>query len=124
MKKEISFTKILWASCLIPLLAGLIMMWSATSKMQYSTAEYWVAKDYHHVYEKYSGEIVDCISDNETCSIKGDTITVTTRNETLYGWGLGITILFGMFTAGLVCGAIETSDWWNNLRNTFFNVGQ
>ena len=63
------------------------MMWSATSKMQYSTAEYWVAKDYHHVYEKYSGEIVDYISDNETCSIKGDTITVTTRNETLYGWG-------------------------------------
>ena len=41
-----------------------------------------------------------------------------------YGWGLGITILFGMFTAGLVYGAIETSDWWNNLRNTFFNVGQ
>ena len=83
-----------------------------------------MAKDYHHVYEKYSGEIVDYISDNETCSIKGDTITVTTRNETLYGWGLGITILFGMFTAGLVCGAIETSDWWNNLRSTFFNVGQ
>lgn len=117
--KDNKTIKILWAICLIPLFAGIIMISCSTSKIDYSTDEYWVAKDYHHVYEKYSGEIVDYISKNETCSIKGDTITVTTKNNTLYGWGVGITALFGMFTAGMIWGCIETSDWWYNFRDKF-----
>lgn len=117
--KDNKTIKILWAICLIPLFAGIIMISCSTSKIDYSTDEYWVAKDYHHVYEKYSGEIVDYISKNETCSIKGDTITVTTKNKTLYGWGVGITALFGMFTVGMIWGCIETSDWWYNFRDKF-----
>lgn len=111
--------KILWAISVIPLIVGIIMINCATTKTEYSTSEYWVAKDYHHVYEKYSGEIVDLISENESCSINGDIITVTTRNQGLYGWGFGISVFFGMFTAGMIWGSIEHSDWWNNFRNRF-----
>lgn len=50
---------------------------------------------------------------------KGNTITVTTKNNTLYGWGVGITALFGMFTVGMIWGCIETSDWWYNFRDKF-----
>lgn len=120
MKTDVdNFTKILWVICLVPLFAGIIMMSIATNRIKYSTDEYWVAKDYHHVYNKYSGEIVDYISDNETCSIAGDTITVTTTNTTLFGWGVGIASLFGMFTIGLIWGTIETSDWWHKFSSKF-----
>ena len=109
--------KILWAVCLIPLIIGIIMMTSAISKTEYSTDEYWVAKDYHHVYDKYTGEIIDYIEEDEQCTIDGDTITVTTTKQGLYTWGCIITVLFGMGTIGLIWGAIENSDWFNRLRN-------
>lgn len=85
--------KILWMVCVIPLIAGIIMIISASTKETYSTDEYWVAQGYHHVYERYSGEIVDMISDNETCEIKGNTIIVTTTNQSLHRWG-GESFLF------------------------------
>lgn len=53
--------------------------------LRYPTEEYWVAKDYHHVYEKYLGEIVDYIEGNETCEIKGDTIIVKKETADLFG---------------------------------------
>ena len=40
-------------------------MGEAQTKVEYSTDEYWVAKDYHHVYDKFSGEIVDYIEEDE-----------------------------------------------------------
>ena len=113
--------KILWAICVIPLIIGILMMECATTKSEYPTSEYWVAKDYHHVYEKYSGEIVDYISENESCSIDGNTITVTTRKEGLLVAGAMVTALFGMFTIGLIWGTISTSEWWNRIKNQFEN---
>ena len=109
--------KIMWAFCLIPLFVGIILLDAATSKLEYSTDEYWVAKDYHHVYDKKSGEIVNYISENEKCSIDGDIITVTTIDSTLLAWGAGITAFFGMATIGMVWGEISTSEWWRDFCN-------
>ena len=111
--------KIMWYVCLIPLIIGVILMTCATSKVEYSTDEYWVAKDYHHVYEIYSGEIVDLITKEETCEIDGDTITVTTRKEGLYSAGIILTIIFGMFTVGMIWSEIENSEWLENFKNSF-----
>lgn len=109
--------KILWAICLIPLILGIIFMGEAETKVEYSIDEYWVAKDYHHVYDKFSGEIVDYIEEDESCEIDGDTIIVTTTNHGLYSTGATLAILFGMGTLGLIWGAIENSEWWGRLTN-------
>ena len=109
--------KILWAVCLIPLILGIIFMGEAQTKVEYSTDEYWVAKDYHHVYDKFSGEIVDYIEEDESCEIDGDTIIVTTTKNGLYSTGATLAILFGMGTLGLIWGAIEDSEWWARLTN-------
>ena len=94
--------KILWAVCLIPLLVGLILIASSECSVTYSTSEYWVAKDYHHVYEKYSGEIVDTISENEECEIDGDEIIVTKVDKTLRSWGNVLTMIFVFCTFGMI----------------------
>ena len=109
--------KILWAVCLIPLILGIIFMGEAQTKVEYSTDEYWVAKDYHHVYDKFSGEIVDYIEEDESCEIDGDTSIVTTTKNGLYSTGATLAILFGMGTLGLIWGAIEDSEWWARLTN-------
>ena len=106
---------ILWTICLIALLFGVIFMGVSESKEEYSTYEYWVAKDYAHVYEKYSGQIVNKIEEDEYCEIDGDTITVTTRIGWLYGVGAVIVVLFGMFAAGLIWAEIDGSGWWDRL---------
>ena len=70
-----------------------------------------IAQDYHHVYERYSCQIVNYIEDNETCKIDGDTIIVKKRGGG-YLWGGIITGLFGLCTLGCILGSISTSDWW------------
>ncbi len=108
--------KILWAISIIPLIIGIFMWCGSVTETVYSTSEYWVAKDYNHVYEKYSGEIVDSISDNEKCYIKGDKIIVKEYNKNLNTWGKVITINFGIFVVSLIVYYIGESDWWNNFR--------
>ena len=90
-------------------------MGEAQTEVEYSTDEYWVAKDYHHVYDKFSGEIVDYIEKDESCEIDGDTIIVTTTKRGLYDTGATLAILFGMGTLGLIWSAIEDSEWWARL---------
>ncbi len=97
--------------CIIPLIIGIILLISSTKTTEYSTDEYWVAQDYHHVYERYSGKIVNYIEDDETCKIDGDTIIVKKRGAG-YTWGTVLTGFFGLATIGCVVGGISTSDWW------------
>jgi hypothetical protein len=92
-------------------------MGEAQTKVEYSTDEYWVAKDYHHVYDKFSGEIVDYIEEDESCEIDGDTIIVTTTKHGLYATGATLAVLFGMGTLGLIWSVIEDSEWWARLTN-------
>ena len=103
--------RILWAICVIPLIIGIILLTVSTETTEYSTDEYWVAQDYHHVYERYSGQIVNYIEDNETCKIDGDTIIVQKRGGG-YLWGGIITGFFGLATLGCIWGSISTSNWW------------
>lgn len=108
--------KIFWATCVIPLIIGIILLITSTKTTEYSTDEYWVAQGYHHVYERSTGKIVDYIEDNESCKIDGDTIIVKKRSKG-YSWGVVITLFFGMCTFGLVWSTISTSDWWIEWRN-------
>ena len=107
--------EILWAVCLIPLILGIIFMGEAETKVEYSTDEYWVAKDYHHVYNKFSGEVVDYIEKDESCKIDGDTIIVTTTQRELSAIGSTLAIFFGMGTLGLIGATIVNSEWWERL---------
>ena len=87
---------------LVATIFGGFLMSLGETKTEYSTGEYWVAKDYAHVYEKYSGEIADVIEEDEICEIKGDTIIVIQRNGVLWGIGLGIAALCGMGCIGII----------------------
>ena len=108
-KKGDKIVKILFAVCIIPLVVGIFLI--QTENTEYSTREYWVAQDHRHVYERYSGQIVNVIEENETCTIKGNKIVVKKRGGA-YGFGMFLVVFFGMCTAGAVIGAIGTSDWW------------
>ncbi|MCH5163120.1 MAG: hypothetical protein J1G38_06500 [Clostridiales bacterium] len=101
--------RILWPICVIPLIIGIILLITQSETTSYSTDEYWVAQDYHHVYDRFSGEIVDYIEDDESCEIDGDKIIVTKRSA---GFVVGGVLVgtFGLATAGLVWGIIENRD--------------
>ncbi|MBQ8726491.1 MAG: hypothetical protein IJY84_05295 [Clostridia bacterium] len=88
--------------CIVFTVIGGILMGLGETKTEYPTSEYWVAKDYAHVYENYSGRIADVIEDDETCEIKGDTIIVIKRNQVLWGIGLAIAAIFGMGVIGII----------------------
>ena len=107
--------KILFFTCLILFLIGMFMSEAATTRTVYSTGEYWVAKDYHHVYEKYSGQIVDVIEDDETCKIDGDKITVTKRKQGLYVAGGAIYVFFGICLFCVIITAIGSTEWWEKV---------
>ncbi len=86
---------IVWGAIVIVFFVGLILVGESKSRIEYPVGEYWVAKEYHHVYKTYSGEIVDYIEEDERCKIDGDTIIVTTTNEDLYTAGVVICVIFG-----------------------------
>ena len=79
--------KICWLISVIFLIIGCILMYQ--EETEYSTSEYWVAKDFQHVYEQYTGEIVDVIEENETCKIKDDVIIVSTKACGVWGYHFG-----------------------------------
>ena len=106
--KEVDVIKIMRTVSIIGLILCIILMFCAKSEVVYSTEEYWVAKDFHHVYDKSSGEIVDLITENESCKIKEDEIIVTTTNHALYNWGSVIAIICGL---ALVIDVIEDYNW-------------
>lgn len=89
--------KIAWIITLIGLICGFLLM--SEEVETYPTNEYWVAKNYRHVYEQYSGEIVNYIEEDETCKIKGDVIVVKRKNAGVVGYTLGGLLAF---TAGCV----------------------
>ena len=118
--KERRVMRILWLTSLLPFILGILMMDWGTVETEYSTSEYWVAKDYHHVYQISNGEIVDLITDGETCKIEGDLIIVKQRNA-VYEVGFVMSILFGFYTACVIFAEISNSDWWDKLTDSFRN---
>ena len=109
--------KILWLVSVLPFLIGIVMMSAAKTKTVYSTGSYWVAKDYSHVYEKYSGRIENKITEDETCKIEGDEIIVIKTNKGLHTAGFFITIFFGIFAGVVVFGTIGATDWWYRVKS-------
>lgn len=93
--------KICWLICVILFVVGIFLM--DEDQTEYSVNEYWVAQNYHHVYEKYSGEIVNVIEKDETCKIKDKYIVVSRKRcgEVGYNIGVWLTILFGIGMAYL-----------------------
>ena len=94
--------KIAWL--IFGLLFILSLFLTEIEKEIYPTNEYWVAKNYRHVYYQYTGEIVNTIEEDETCEIKGDEIIVERKahGEGWYAFGNVLAWVSGMFLAGLV----------------------
>lgn len=84
--------KAAWVVSILFLIVGLLLMGKETAT--YPTNEYWVAKNYRHVYEQYSGEIVDYIEEDETCKIKNGNIIVTRKKAGAVGYAFGSIITF------------------------------
>ena len=103
INKEKIIKVVIWAVIIIAFIVGLILVDESERRAEYSTGEYWVAKDYHHVYETYSGEIVDYIEENEKCKIDGDTIIVTSTDKGLYAVGIMLCVIFGIPIMCTVC---------------------
>ena len=81
---------------ILGLFTGVILIEESKTRTEYSTSTYWVAKDYHHVYDKYTGRIEDMIGENETCEIKGDVITVTHTEKGMHAAGVVLLSVFGV----------------------------
>ncbi len=100
MKDSLGY-KIAWGVTILFAILGFFLAEKQVST--YSTSEYWVAKNYRHVYEQYTGEIVDRIEENEKCEIKGDVIKVTKKVRGELACTFGNLILLGcVCTAGLL----------------------
>lgn len=101
--------KVFWAVCVFLFVFGLFL--SNEDVTTYSTNEYWVAKNYSHVYEQYSGEIVNVIEDDEICKMKKDEIIVRKkiRGNGAYTTGKVIVIMTGGCIAYAVIGSIIES---------------
>ena len=102
INKEKIIKVVIWAVIIIAFIVGLILVEESQEQTEYSVGEYWVAKDYHHVYKTYSGEIVDYIEENERCKIDGDTIIVVETDKDLYTAGIIISVIFGFPIAGAI----------------------
>ena len=87
---------IMKAVFILGLFVGLLLVDEAKIKTEYPTSNYWVAKDYHHVYDKYTGRIEDMIGENETCEIKGDVIIVTYTKKGMHTAGVVLLVVFGI----------------------------
>ena len=94
--------KLAWLILGILFIIGLFLM--DTDREIYPTNEYWVAKNYKHVYLQYTGEIVNTIEEDETCEIKGDEIIVDKKvhGEGWYTFGNILVWMTGMCLAGLL----------------------
>lgn len=94
--------KIAWILSIVALIIGLLLISKEVST--YSTDEYWVAKNYRHVYEQASGKIVDYIEDDETCKIKHGEIIVTRMRAGIVGSAFGwiLTLIAGSWIVGLI----------------------
>lgn len=102
MDKENKVIKILWIVSIVCLILGSIFIDISTKTSVYPTSEYWVAKGYHHVYENYSGEIVNYIEKNERCEIKDDEIIVKEYSQPLNGIGWVLVVPSGILLAFLI----------------------
>lgn len=116
MSKADKIFKILtWVSAILVGL-GIIFIDVAHEETVYPTSEYWVAKDYHHVYYKNSGQIADLITSNESIKIDGDEIIVT---ETTMPWletlGWILICVFGMVLISFIICYIGESEWWQRI---------
>ena len=94
---------------------GIIIKGESQKERRYPTYDYWVAADYHHVYDKSSGQIEDYISDNETIKIKGDEIIVTERVSDFYYVGEVMAWLFGFCAVTILFAMITNSEWWERV---------
>ena len=94
--------KVSWLIFGILFLIGIFL--TDVHKEEYSTSEYWVAKNYSHVYEQYSGEIVDVIEADEKCTVKEDKIIVERKKygETWHAIGCTVAGISSMFLIGLI----------------------
>ena len=121
MEKKVKKVKtIIWWCLFIPFLIGVFMLTGSEETTTYSTSEYWVAKDYHHVYWKHNGQIANYIEDNESVKIDGDEIIVTeVTNETTFVIGGILTGFFGMTLIGYIFVLIGDSEWWERFKDTF-----
>ena len=95
-KKEKIIENIIWVVITICFIAGLVMIAESKTKIVYSVGPYWVAKDYHHVYETYSGKVVDYIEENEECKMREDEIVVIKTDEKLYKAGFIVCVIFAI----------------------------
>ena len=103
-KKKIKISSLIFWIFWIIFFVGIIL--TNNEKTSYPTSEYWVAKDYHRVYEKHSGEIVDYIEKDENCKISGDLITVSKRPKT-FTLGCIISIISSLVIIGYIWDWIE-----------------
>ena len=94
---------------------GIFIKGESQEERRYPTYDYWVAADYHHVYDKSNGRIEDYISDNETIKIEGDEIIVTERLNDFYYVGEVMTWLFGFCAVTILFVMITNSEWWERV---------
>lgn len=112
MHDEKKIVDILCIVSIVCLILGSIFIDVSTKTSVYPTSEYWVAKEYHHVYENYSGEIVDYIEENERCEIKGDEIIVKKYSQPLNGIGWVLAVSSGILLAYLI---LEATGLWDKI---------
>jgi len=106
-ERKITPKKVFLVICIIGLIAGIMLWASGKTTETYDVGDFRISRD-----ARYTDKTEDLLHDNETCTIKGSEITVTSTNYGLYFSGMIITIVFGIIDGIWV---------WNYLEDRRFN---
>ena len=97
------FAIVLWTLCLTFLVTGIVLMTkSKTVVNRYSLSYYELRDGDNVIYKKGVTKPYKYIGDDQIVTFDYDYIIVTTVDKSKMGWGIGLTIFFGLLSIILI----------------------
>ena len=97
------FAIVLWALCLTFIVTGIVLITNSSTKVErYSLSFYEFRGDDSVIYRKGRTPPYKYIGDDQVVTFDANYIIVTTVDKAKMGWGIGLTIFFGLLSIILI----------------------
>ena len=96
------FAIVLWLLCLTFLVTGIVLMTKSKTVVNRYSLSYYELRDGDTIYYKGRKVPEKYIGDDQTVTFDEKYIIVTTVDKTKMGWGIGLTIFFGLLSIILI----------------------
>ena len=96
------FAIVLWLLCLTFLVTGIVLMTKSKTVVNRYSLSYYELRDGDTIYYKGRKVPEKYIGDDQTVTFDEKYIIVTTVDKAKMGWGIGLTIFFGLLSIILI----------------------